>query len=646
MSATPDMAVLFDEIEASVRAVTETYSNVHRGRVHFSHVTTQLFEVARDKVRATQGLSRKQYLVIFCTPRQAALFAEPIASGAVRSLSSESIGLALGVRALIVKRSALLDVSKCESGGGTARLVAPDWVVWAKGPHRFEAGTPAIVNVIAFAKALQLLRRHGLETFRPSPRQAVSAEELLRNDELGPLSGWDLLEKLRRTHIGHDARVPTRFGTRRFVNFDNAASTPTFMPILSTFAETLRQPSAVRAAIVREVESICANALGAPSASYEVIFTSNTTEGTNLVARSLGRETTGDFEPVVLNTLLEHNSNELPWRALANHTLIRLPVDEQGFIDLRQFEAILQAYNRDATHGKQRIRLVALSAASNVLGAFNDLDEICRIAHAYDARVFVDAAQLVGHRRVDMQRTGADYLVFSAHKMYAPFGSGALVVRRNLLSFGVEEMKCLRESGEANAAGIAAMGKAFLLLQRIGMDVVQTEEQLLTAHALERLATVPQAKIFGVQSPSELKFTRRGGVIALGIGMSMPSRLARELAEMQGIGVRYGCHCAHLLVKRLHKVPPLIEKLQWLIVSLFPNLELPGLLRVSFGIQNSREQVDALVAALTEITGHSSGSRSRRRSPRTGTHRMPQREYRRLMDDYLQAAARRVYCQE
>jgi selenocysteine lyase/cysteine desulfurase len=135
--------------------------------------------------------------------------------------------------------------------------------------------------------------------------------------------------------------------------------------------------------------------------SYEVIFTSNTTEAINLAAESLQKESEQDLQPVVVNTFLEHNSNELPWRRIPGVSLIRLPVDEEGFIDLNELEALLRAYNQEGQHGKKRVKLVAVSGASNVLGVFNDLTQISRIVHRYGARLLVDAAQLVAHRKVE-----------------------------------------------------------------------------------------------------------------------------------------------------------------------------------------------------------------------------------------------------
>jgi selenocysteine lyase/cysteine desulfurase len=333
----------------------------------------------------------------------------------------------------------------------------------------------------------------------------------------------------------------------------------------------------------------------------------------------------------VLNTFLEHNSNELPWRMLPGVSLIRLPVDAEGFVDLKELETLLRAYNQESQRGKQRIVLVAACGASNVLGVFNDLAEIGRIAHRYGARLLVDAAQLVAHRAVETEGWGIDYLAFSAHKVYAPFGSGVLLARKGLLTFSPAEMERIRSSGEENAGGIAALGKALLLLQRIGLDVIREEEQALTARALRGMAQIPGLKIYGTKDPDSPRFARKGGVIAFDLGNILPGRVARELAERGGIGVRYGCHCAHLLIKRLVGVPPLLEQLQGLMLRLFPKLALPGVVRVSLGIENSTEDIDTLVQVLGGIARQSRAAL--------------QTDVRQQMDDFVRAASQRVYTQ-
>ena len=329
-------AEAFAELERGVHAALETYSNVHRGSGHNSMVSTHLYEQARDIVLEYLGLNTGKYAVIFCTPRRAEALKAQLEPGSYQSVSSQDIGLSLGVRALAVDRKALPRGAPFQTGGGTTRLVSPSWVIWARAPDRFEAGTPAIVNVIAFAGALRLIQHFGDDAFQDATAEKLTATEILYHDELEKYSGRELLAELRQTLIGHGVRVPTVEGAQPFINLDNGASTPTFTPIWNAVCQTWRQPGQVQQEIVREVKSICATALGAPVAAYDVIFTSNTTEAINLAAESLRNESEQGVESVVLNTLLEHNSNELPWRRVPGFSLIRLPVDAEGFVDLNE----------------------------------------------------------------------------------------------------------------------------------------------------------------------------------------------------------------------------------------------------------------------------------------------------------------------
>jgi selenocysteine lyase/cysteine desulfurase len=292
----------------------------------------------------------------------------------------------------------------------TNRLVSPGWVIWADAPDKFEAGTPAIVNVIAFARALQLIKHFGNEALQDVIDGKLSAEEILYHDEFDGYSGRKLLNVFRQTLIGRGVLVPTTEGVKPFINLDNAASTPTFAPIWNAVCQT--------------------------------------------------------------------------WRMIPNVSMIMLPVDIEGFIDLREMETLLCSYNEKGQHGKKRIRLLAVSSASNVLGVFNNLEEISRITHQYGARLLVDAAQMVAHRKIEIEKYRIDYLAFSAHKVYAPFGTGVLVVRKGLLNFNPAELDLIQSSGEENVVGIAALGKALLLLQRIGLDLIREEEQALTRRAL------------------------------------------------------------------------------------------------------------------------------------------------------------------
>ncbi len=591
----------FEELERRVHEALETYSNVHRGSGHNSMVSTRLFEQAREIVLEHLGLNKGKYVVIFCTPRRAETLMAQLKPGSYHILSSRETGLSLGVRALAVKRKMLPGGTPFETGGGTTRLISSDWVIWADAPDKFEAGTPAIINIIAFARALMLMQYSGNEVFRTEPAEKLTASDILYHDELEKYSGKELLDKLQQTLIGRGNTVPTTEGPKPFINLDNAASTPAFEPVWKAVCQAWRQPAEAHQEIIDEVRSVCARALGAPQSEYDMIFTSNTTEAINLAAESLKGESDPGIEPVVLNTLVEHNSNDLPWRMNNQWSLIRLPADDDGFFDLVEMERFLCEYNQQGLFGKKRIRLVTVSGASNVLTVYNNLEEISPIVHRYGARLMVDAAQLVAHRKVDMGLSGIDYLAFSAHKVYAPFGTGMLVAGKGLLSFSPDEMKLIRSSGEENVAGIAALGKALVLLQRIGMDVVMEEEQRLTRRALLGMAQIEGLSVFGIKDPDSPGFDLKGSIIMINLKNMMANRLARELAERGGIGTRYGCHCAHMIIKRMANITPFLEKFQRMLVTLFPGLKLPGLLRVSLGIENTEEDIDTLIYTLKKI---------------------------------------------
>lgn len=639
-----EIAEAFTELERGVHAALETYSNVHRGSGHKSMVSTHLFEKAREIVLEYLDLSKRKYVVIFCTPRRAAALKVLLKPGSFQILSSQEIGLSIGVRALVVDRKALPGSAPFQTGGGTTRLISPGWVIWARAPEKFEAGTPAIVNVISFARALHLIRQYGNAVFQDESSEKLSAIEILYSDELEEYSGKKLLDEIKKIFIGRSLPVPTAEGSRTFINLDNAASTPTFMPVWKVFCKSWHLPGQIQKEVIHEVKSICAAVLGAPLEAYDVIFTTNTTEAINLAAESLSREYEPGTGTVVLNTLLEHTSNELPWRMIPHFSLIRMQIDKEGFMNLDELDTILCAYNQKVQYGNKRIKLVAVSGASNVLGVFNNLAEISRIVHRYGARLLVDGAQLVAHRKVEMEKCGIDYLAFSAHKVYAPFGSGALLVRKGLLNFSPAEKELIQSSGEENIGGIAALGKALVLLQRIGLDLIQEEEKALTGRLLRGMAQIPDLKIYGIKDPDSPGFAQKGGVIVFSLKNIIAHRLAKKLAERGGIGVRYGCHCAHLLVKRLVNVNPFLEQLQGLILILFPKITLPGLTRVSLGIGNSEEDIDTLIDVLSKIARKphtqvymDTGSAYKRTTIKS------ERDVQRQMNDFIRTVAQRVY---
>jgi selenocysteine lyase/cysteine desulfurase len=631
------------ELVPGVIAALETYSNVHRGTGHKSMVSTYLYEHAREIVLEYMGLGLSRYVVIFCTLRRAEKLKALLKPGSFRIISSHEIGLSLGIWALAVDKKALPKGNPFQVGGGTTRLISSKWIVWAKAPDKFEAGTPAIVNVIAFARALRMILDFGIDSFRYEITEQLNCNEILYHGILEQYSGRELLNEFRKTLIGGNVTVPTLDGPKPYINLDNGASTPTFLPVMETAIKTWRQPENVHKGIIHEVRKICSEILGASLENYDFIFTSNTTEAINLAAESLGGENNFGFEPVVLNTILEHNSNDLPWRMIPGLSLIRLNVDSRGFVDIYELENLLSDYNQKSIHGKKRIKLLAISGASNVLGVFNDLAKISRIAHRYGARLLVDAAQLVAHRKVDMESFGIDYLAFSGHKVYAPFGSGMLVVKKGLLNFSSSEMDLIKVSGEENPGGIAAMGKALLILNRIGFEVVREEEGSLTARALRGLSQIEGLKIHGIKDPDSPDFVKKGGVIVFELKGIFANVTAKKLSELGGIGVRNGCHCAHILVKHLLNVFPSLERFQHVLVTLLPGVSLPGIVRISLGIENSEEDIDCLIKEVKRIVSQSGSGARQNSSPQKEAPVVPPKELRKQIENFTKIKATRVF---
>ncbi|NJK94747.1 MAG: aminotransferase class V-fold PLP-dependent enzyme [Bacteroidales bacterium] len=272
-----------------------------------------------------------------------------------------------------------------------------------------------------------------------------------------------------------------------------------------------------------------------------------------------------------------------------------------------------------------------------VLGIYNDHGKIGEIVHRHDARLLVDAAQLVAHRKVALESCKIDYLVFSAHKAYAPFGTGVLMVRKGLLSFSDEEMKLVLSSGEENIGGIAALGKVLVLLQRVGMNIIQEEEQQLTYQLLRGLNQIPGISVYGIADENSPRIAQKGGVVVFNLKDYMANKLARKFAEQGGIGVRYGCHCAHIIVKYLLGISPFLEGFQHQIFSLFPKLTPPGVTRVSLGLQNNQKDIDRLIEVLLKISSKTDVSAEKDFLPISG------REFQLQMDEYIWNASERVY---
>lgn len=433
-------------------------------------------------------------------------------------------------------------------------------------------------------------------------------------------SGADLLVELRKQSIGVDAHVPILGGSEvPYINFDNAASTPTFRPIadkvekfLTWYANVHRGTgfkSQLSSWVFEEARCRITEFVKADLAEHIVIFTKNTTEAINKLSHRI------DFGPqdIVLTSLMEHHSNELPWRKVARVEHIGL--EEDGRLSVADFDAKLKQFGR-------RVRLVAITGASNVSGYINDIGYFARRAHEIGAEILVDAAQLAPHRPMRMGRaddpTHLDYLVFSAHKMYAPYGVGILVGRRPIFEQGdpdtvgggtvdivnLEEaywtdLPEKEEAGTPDIIGVVALATAIGMFNRVGWDAIIEHEAELTAHALRRLARIPKVRLYGGTDPKQAG--DRLGVISFSVDGVPHSLVAAVLNYEHGIGVRSGCFCAHVYVKCLLHVSDADAREMEREILARDRSRLPGTVRASFGIYNTLEEVDRLAAALEDI---------------------------------------------
>ncbi len=326
----------------------------------------------------------------------------------------------------------------------------------------------------------------------------------------------------------------------------------------------------------------------------EVVFVRNTTEAINLVASTWGRSNLKQGDVVILS-VMEHHSNLVPWQLVSQERgalLEFIGLDADGRLVLEDLDRLLEV------HGP-RVKLVAVSGMSNVLGTINPIAEIVNRAQDAGARVLVDGAQSVPHLPVDVRSLGADFLAFSGHKMLGPTGIGVLWARREILESmppflgGGDMIRSvhLRESewndiphkfeaGTPNMAHAVGLGAAVDYLNALKMENVLAHEQIIAAYALERLASVPFLSIYGPAAGE------RGGVITFnllrdGDLLIHPHDLA-SILDRQGIAIRAGHHCAQ----------PLME-----------HYGVPATARASFYVYNKEEEVDLLVDALHKALG-------------------------------------------
>lgn len=592
-----DLAVA--ELESGVTIALNHYSNVHRGTGQNSMTSTALFERAREIVGEYLDVGEDAEL-IFGTPWGIDTLVGDLKPGTTDTdytaiCSDKETGLRFAVAALAVKKEALPD-SPPVVGGGEVDDVCDTTVSWADAPEKFEAGTPNITGVIMFAKALTIMREmDDKDIFRGG---SGTRPAMTDTDPYGDARGPELLPKVRASVVGLDTLVPTEEGEVRYINLDNGASTPALEPAMHDAFAALQASDEEARSIIDAARIECAAFFNAPETDYDCLFTLNTTEAINIASVIAATLPEAGSEPVVVTTDLEHNSNELPWRR--NNTVVHLPIDYDGFMNAADLEKLLKEYNETKSHGAKRIIVVSVCGASNVLGTFNDLPSLSSLAHRYGAHFHVDAAQLAAHRKVDMAASGIDMLSCSGHKMYAPFGTGCLMVRKELLhTVGADTLRAIRQSGERNLMGIAALRRSMVTLRQIGLDVLERDEAELTARVLRGFDGINKTygpetvQPFGIQDPAELD--EKGPVVCFYVDGIPHNIVAARLAEIRGIGVRDGCFCAQRLLKFL------FGSRNEDVARLVREGKTPGLTRVSLGLENTPEDIDAFMQTMAEI---------------------------------------------
>jgi selenocysteine lyase/cysteine desulfurase len=428
------------------------------------------------------------------------------------------------------------------------------------------------------------------------------------------------LSRIRERIVGIDRRVPVLDGSlRSYVNFDNAASTPVLRDVLETvngFMEWYSSvhrgtgfKSRVATQAYDDAREIVAEFVGADLNEHVVIFGKNTSEAINKLSYRF------PFSPddVVLVSLLEHHSNDLPWRARAR--VQHIGADAFGRLDEDDFDRLL------AKHAG-RVRLVAITGGANVTGCMPDIRALARKAHAAGAQILVDCAQLAPHRRVEMgaldDPSHLDYVVLSAHKMYAPFGTGALIGRRDTFDQGEPEYRGggtiefvgidsvawaatpdRDEAGSPNVVGAVALAAAAKALESIGMDAIARHEADLTAHALRRMRAIDGLRIYG--DPDPQRAADRLGVIPFNVGDLSHFLVAAILGTEYGIGVRNGCFCAHPYLAHLLGMTKADARQVGERIAGRDLGGMPGMVRISFGMYNTIDEVDVFVDALSDI---------------------------------------------
>jgi len=442
-----------------------------------------------------------------------------------------------------------------------------------------------------------------------------------------PRGSATLRDELRSAHSGQwrehfagvDLPVPVHGGgTVTGINLDNAASTPPlervrdavtgFSDLYSSVHRGTGYKSRLATEAYEQARELVARFLGVDEKAQVVIFVKGTTDALNRIAaeqaRLDGRQ--------VLVTEMEHHADLLPWRHRSGHVMVGLSDD--GHLDLDAIEHALTSHEGG-------IGLVAVCGASNVTGFVSPIHEVAEIAHRHGALVSVDAAQLAPHHRIDVRPASdpghLDFVSFSGHKMYAPYGAGVLVAPRDFFAGAPEvmgggaisivtwddtvwaDLPDREEAGSPNVIGAVALGVAIETLTELGFDDMLRYETGLGCRLVEGLSRIPGVGVLG-------ELTSQPGATRLGLASFVVEGLhhglvAAALSHEWGIAVRHGCFCAnpyvfHLLHMNKSEVQSVEDD-----VTGGHRRALPGAVRASLAPYNTESEVDRFLEAVTHV---------------------------------------------
>lgn len=431
------------------------------------------------------------------------------------------------------------------------------------------------------------------------------------------------MNELRNEIVGVNEKLPLINGEkRRYINFDNAASTPSLKRVLNKINDFMKYYSSIhrgtgfKSRLSSEMYEVAREKAGEfvdyDKDNHVVIFVKNTTEAVNKLSYRLDIPE----DAIIIVSSMEHHSNDLPWRARAK--VLHAPVNiKDGTLDVKGLIKMIDKH-------KDKLYLVSITGASNVSGNVNPYHEIAKEVHKVGAYIAVDGAQLVPHKRLKMGKVGEpesiDFAFYSAHKMYAPYGTGVLIARKDLMDTNRapeyrgggtvkvvtfdnvvwDDEPHIDEAGSPNVVGTIALAEAINFYNEMTYEKLDEIELNLARRLLTEFKKREEhINVLGRSNPEDLE--NRLGVISFYVKDIPHSLVASVLAYEYGVGVRNGCFCAHPYLKVLLEIDEQQDKklIQEMINDNRKNI--PGAIRASFGFYNIEEEIDIFIDAIDWI---------------------------------------------